>query len=82
MSKINLNMDVDGVQVTVPILCMCRLCLNYSENYEEIGTDQSSLIIRDKIQKYLYLEVKTSYSLIIFLLRIKTIILHLKKEYS
>lgn len=47
--------------VTVPILCMCRLCLNYSENYDEIGADKSSFIIRDKIQKYLYLEVKTSF---------------------
>lgn len=50
-------MDVDE---TVPILCMCRLCLNYSQDYSEIGTDSSNLTIQDKIRKYLYIEVNTS----------------------
>ena len=61
-------MEVDGVPVTVPILCMCRLCLNYSENYDEIGADQSSFMIRDKIQKYLHLEVNYFFLFLIIIM--------------
>lgn len=40
------------IEETVPILCMCRLCLHYTEDYNETNKD-----IRDKIKKYLYIEV-------------------------
>lgn len=41
----------------VPILCMCRLCLNYSQDC----SDSSNLIIRNQIKKYLSLEVNRLY---------------------
>ncbi|XP_055310508.1 zinc finger protein 69 homolog [Sitodiplosis mosellana] len=54
-------MQVDGE--TVPILCMCRLCLNYSQDCSDIGNDQSNLTIRNKIRKYLYIEINDDDSL-------------------
>lgn len=39
----------------VPVLCMCRLCLNYSEDCNEVQTQTD---IYDKIRKYLNIEVR------------------------
>lgn len=44
---------------TLSHLSMCRLCLNYSENCIDIfGDEPTNSSIRDKIKKYLYLEVE------------------------
>lgn len=40
-------------------LLMCRLCLNYSENCIDIfGDKPTNSSVRDKIKKYLYIEVE------------------------
>lgn len=47
-------MEVDNV---IPVLNMCRLCLNYSSDCNEICGDHSFSYIRSQIKKYLMLEV-------------------------
>lgn len=44
---------------TLSAFLMCRLCLNYTENCTNIfGNEPINSSIRDKIKKYLYIEVK------------------------
>lgn len=55
------------MEETVPILCMCRLCLNYSQDCCEITVDETNLILRNKIRKYLYVEVKTNADILLLI---------------
>lgn len=45
------------VTETVPVFCMCRLCLKYCGNFTEIGGDESNLEVHSQIKKYLCIEV-------------------------
>ncbi|XP_031630900.1 zinc finger protein 572-like [Contarinia nasturtii] len=55
-------MAANDDSIAVPILCMCRLCLNYSQDCSDLS-DSSNLIIRNQIKKYLGLEINDDNSL-------------------
>lgn len=45
---------------TLPILHMCRLCLNYFEDCIEIGENELHTVIWKQIKKYFHIEVKNA----------------------
>lgn len=50
-------MEMNGIE-TLPVLHMCRLCLNYFEDCIEIRKNELYIVIWKQIKKFFHIEVK------------------------
>lgn len=55
-------MEANGNE-PLPVLHMCRLCLNYFGDCIEIEKNGLYIVIWKQIKKYFHIEVKTVYSI-------------------